>query len=249
MDDFGWCDDNDFELDENKLGKFYENDNKPVTDGKLNLLKEELRVKIQARRISEGQEELRVEFEPPKKYQLTPEEELKLEIRKQRNRRSANESRIRRKRKLEELSKEEAVLNSEHRRLRAEVTSLQQFKLKLQTLLLNHSQLCAFKHHFSRDDIVKSQDSIGVTLANERVQESDMTSSATESRNNDISTLPSLNGASREHLRNLAKDKQISMLKAYLKGNQTQPEVQKLMTKINEVSNYNTRSQMTLIKL
>ena len=36
--------------------------------------------------------------------QLTPEEELKLEIRKQRNRRSANESRIRRKRKLEALS-------------------------------------------------------------------------------------------------------------------------------------------------
>ena len=70
MDDFGWCDDNDFKLDENELGKFHEIDNMPVTDGKLNLLKEELRVKIQARRISEGQKELKVEFEPPKKYQV-----------------------------------------------------------------------------------------------------------------------------------------------------------------------------------
>ena len=122
---------------------------------------------------------------------------------------------------------EEAVLNSEQQRLRAEVTSLQRFKFKLQTMLSNHSQHCTLKiqRHVSRDDIVKIQDGIGVTLANERVQESGISPSAKESVINDTSTLQGLNNTSRERLRNLAKDKQLSILKAYLKENQTQSEV------------------------
>ena len=145
---------------------------------------------------------------------------------------------------------EEAVLNSEHQRLRAEVTSLKEFKSKLQAMLSNHSQHCTLKiqRHVSRDDIVKIQDGIDVNLANERVQKSGISRSAKESVINDTSKLPGLNNTSRERLRNLAKDKQISILKAYLKENQTKPEVHKLMTKITEVSNYNTRSQMTLIE-
>ena len=57
--------DREFELDESdNLGK----ETVTIETSKQSSIKEKLRMKIQTRRLSEGQEELKVEFEPPKKY-------------------------------------------------------------------------------------------------------------------------------------------------------------------------------------
>ena len=61
--------DSDFELDENSLRELYKADS--VSDkSTTSSIKDELRTKIQQRRISEGQEELKIEFEPPKSYEV-----------------------------------------------------------------------------------------------------------------------------------------------------------------------------------
>ena len=51
------------------LNAFSEHVDKTETN-KINSIKEELRFKIQSRRILEGQEELEIDFDPPKKYQV-----------------------------------------------------------------------------------------------------------------------------------------------------------------------------------
>ena len=61
--------DSDFELNENLLTELNKADTisdktKPIS------IKDELRTKIQQRRISEGQEELTIEFEAPKSYEV-----------------------------------------------------------------------------------------------------------------------------------------------------------------------------------
>ena len=61
--------DSDFELDENILKELYKADsasNKATTSS----IKDDLRIKIQQRRVSEGQDKLKVEFEPPKSYEV-----------------------------------------------------------------------------------------------------------------------------------------------------------------------------------
>ena len=61
--------DSDFELDENILKELYKADsanNKATTSS----IKDDLRIKIQQRRISEGQGELKIQFEPPKPYEV-----------------------------------------------------------------------------------------------------------------------------------------------------------------------------------
>lgn len=66
---FNDAEDSDFELDESVLKEIAESEN---DNGKssTSTIKEELRFKIQQRRISEGQHELKVEFEPQKTYEV-----------------------------------------------------------------------------------------------------------------------------------------------------------------------------------
>ena len=66
---FSGGEDSDFELDENVLRELYRADNGSVKV-KPNSIKDELRTKIQHRRVSEGQQELKVVFEPPKSYEV-----------------------------------------------------------------------------------------------------------------------------------------------------------------------------------
>ena len=56
----------DFELDESDIKTL----NDETSNIERNSIKDELRMKIQTRRLSKGQGELKVEFEPPKKYQV-----------------------------------------------------------------------------------------------------------------------------------------------------------------------------------
>lgn len=102
-------------------------------------IKNELRTKIQTRRISQGVGELRVEFEAPKTYKLTPEEEKKVQNRKHRNRLSANKSRLRRMQHEEELRKEADTLEAENDRLRSEIKLFQKLKTILSKKMESHT--------------------------------------------------------------------------------------------------------------
>ena len=66
---FSGGEDSDFELDENILTELYKADN-TSDKAKPNSIKDELRTKIQQRRVSEGQQELKIVFEPPKSYEV-----------------------------------------------------------------------------------------------------------------------------------------------------------------------------------
>lgn len=59
-------DNSDFELDQDVLKALADEEN--VTSRRT--IKDELRSKIQSRRVSTGQGELKVEFEPPKEYEV-----------------------------------------------------------------------------------------------------------------------------------------------------------------------------------
>ncbi|XP_053393410.1 transcription factor kayak-like [Mercenaria mercenaria] len=105
---------------------------------RTNSLKEELKAKIQTRRKSEGVGELRVQFEAPKSYPLTPEERDKIQKRKHRNRVSANRSRFKRKMHEDNLRKEVEDLERENDKLSKDVKFLQKIKHLLSSKLTNH---------------------------------------------------------------------------------------------------------------
>lgn len=117
--------------------------NEPGTTVKTGLnrelsLKEELKAKIQTRRLSQGVGEMRVQFEPPKSYPLSPEESAKVQKRKHRNRESANKSRIKRKIHEESLCEEIRNLEKEHDQLVSEINLLRKVKETMKLKLSNH---------------------------------------------------------------------------------------------------------------
>lgn len=280
--------DSDFELDENVLRELYKAD---TTGHKAtpNSIKNELRAKIQQRRISEGQDELKVVFEPPKTYELTPEEREKVQKRKHRNRQSANQSRINRQKKLERLITDEKQLSAENQRLRADVGALKKMKMRLEAVVQNHEARCNMKDNTSTGyftNLLKDTNSL-----TEPTEGSSMVSSSTTNANppyNNVNggtiVAKPLNGSvlgsttnaiqaydktvnnrfpsnketlcqysegaqrvtseqalglsdmDRMHLRSMSKEQKISLLKAYLKGNQSKPEIQKLMGQISQMT-------------
>ncbi|XP_052795817.1 uncharacterized protein LOC128228509 isoform X1 [Mya arenaria] len=94
-----------------------DNASSPLTpSGSSNLdaqLRQELRLKIYARRRSQGLDDLRVEFKSPEPTELTEDERLKLLYRRECNRQAAQRSRMRKKdlvdSLLEELRSEECI--------------------------------------------------------------------------------------------------------------------------------------------
>lgn len=308
---FSGGEDSDFELDENILRELYKADNGSSVKAKQNSIKDELRAKIQQRRISEGQEELKIEFEPPKSYELTPEEREKIEKRKHRNRQSANKSRIRRQRQLEKLLKDEKSISDENQRLRAEVDALKKLKENCEKILKAHVPRCNIKDstHFgsftkllqdtsSANDLTEGNyvnldrnvhqhknpssnvtgiitdaipsfgsaispcDSVSgsvtaVLPSYDRVSDRTKSLLPCPSKDNEClfsNAIPNYEcfeytddqtikchsigqrNLDRGSLRNMSKEQKISMLKAYLKGNQSKPEVQKLIGQISEMT-------------
>ncbi|XP_041353199.1 basic leucine zipper transcriptional factor ATF-like 3 [Gigantopelta aegis] len=69
------------------------------------LIKEELKCKIQSRRLSMGQDEMEVNFEAPKRYQLSDEEKAKKLQRKERNKVAARRHRQKTKEDARKLEK------------------------------------------------------------------------------------------------------------------------------------------------
>lgn len=83
----------------------------------LPLLKQELRLKIQSKRMAAGQPELHVTFEDKEKHPLTPGELKRLESRKQHNRISAKKCRENKKCKERESVKELDSLRMKNKQL------------------------------------------------------------------------------------------------------------------------------------
>ncbi|OWF52939.1 fos-related antigen 2-like [Mizuhopecten yessoensis] len=105
-------------------------------------IKSDLREKIRKRRHSEGLGDLEVKFYKPKEYEMRPEEKMKSESRKARNRRSARVSRDKRKRQEEELNKEIKDLEEENQKRKNYVINLQNFEKKLRLRFADHLIRC-----------------------------------------------------------------------------------------------------------
>lgn len=241
-------DDSDFELDSDALDSLNQEQNSnseeinPAQRCTEAIIKEGLRNKIQRRRISQGQGELKVEFEPPKQYELTPEERRKIEKRKQRNRKSADVSRLKRKEKLENLMKDEESLVEENRNLKAEVDSLQNYKQAMEAALHSHLQSCnntALSSEAMLETISVRED----RTLNDSSEFLDSKRMINENGNNNMQ----INAARGDstYLSSLSRLQKIAVLKVYLKENQSKPEVRKLIWKINDMAKTNHRLQTT----
>ncbi|XP_041354870.1 uncharacterized protein LOC121372545 [Gigantopelta aegis] len=106
------------------------------------LLKEELKCRIQTRRLSEGKDELQVEFKAPVKNEPRPEELAKLDKRREQNRRAARKFREKKRSGADDLVKVTGKLESENNELRIEICQLKQEKDQLATILTEHIRLC-----------------------------------------------------------------------------------------------------------
>ncbi|XP_052068661.1 cyclic AMP-responsive element-binding protein 3-like [Mytilus californianus] len=100
-------------------------------DSCLPLLKEEIKLKIQCKRVISGEEELKVEHRRPVKYLLTEEEVFKRNRRKEQNRKSAVRTRARQKARIAVLEKEVNSLEEDQCSLEQTIDSL---RTELQTL-------------------------------------------------------------------------------------------------------------------
>ncbi|XP_048762476.1 cyclic AMP-responsive element-binding protein 3-like protein 2 isoform X2 [Ostrea edulis] len=108
----------------------------------LNQVKNDLKFKIQKKYIQNGQGPLQISFDPPPTYELTEEEKKKREIRKMRNRKSANISRVKRKIKEDSLQREVDTLENDHKKLKREIQHLKVLKEKMKEGFKNHLLRC-----------------------------------------------------------------------------------------------------------
>ncbi|XP_060062851.1 cyclic AMP-dependent transcription factor ATF-3-like [Ylistrum balloti] len=96
------------------------------TGSVLPIIKEELKCAIQNRRLAEGKTELAVQFTPPTKQKLRPEEMVKKENRRDQNRRAARKFRQKQAASLKEFQKRIKQLEVENGKLRMQVKQLTQ---------------------------------------------------------------------------------------------------------------------------
>lgn len=90
------------------------------------LIKVELWSKIQARRLSEGKEEMAVQFSPPRPTPMTEEEEEKCKKRKESNKEAAQRCRERNKEKRKNTEKELDSLLVRNEELKDTVKNLEE---------------------------------------------------------------------------------------------------------------------------
>ncbi|XP_046561992.1 cyclic AMP-dependent transcription factor ATF-3-like isoform X2 [Haliotis rubra] len=110
--------------------------------GPSDIIKEELKYIIQSRRVAEGKGELKVDFSPPEKNELTPQDVERREKRRERNRLAAQRSRERGKRKMDELMHEIEQLQSKNAELEHMFDGLSKERDRLKRALLDHLSLC-----------------------------------------------------------------------------------------------------------
>lgn len=165
-------------------------------------LKDNLRHKIQQRRHSEGRLMPEILFEQPKIYQLTQEEKLKMSRRRERNRLSANKSRLKRIQQQQRLEEEIRQLEQENLENKKAVEQLNKFKRYCLRLLRSHNCLHG-KRRQSSDG--------GPSLLQKRLPGVCQKREESRSRNDDIISLTnsavqngtSLGGKAQRQLRNI----------------------------------------------
>ncbi|XP_060062848.1 cyclic AMP-dependent transcription factor ATF-3-like [Ylistrum balloti] len=106
------------------------------------IIKQELRFIIQSRRLAEGKSELDVSFVPPVTTELTPEERIKKENRREQNRKASRKFRRKQTVLIHNVKKRMQTLSSENTRLTRELTTLAQEKHSLQEKLRSHLDVC-----------------------------------------------------------------------------------------------------------
>ncbi|ESO90091.1 hypothetical protein LOTGIDRAFT_164395 [Lottia gigantea] len=106
------------------------------------LLKEELKCRIQSRRLSEGKEELLVDFTSPSKFQPRPDEIEKLNKRREQNRRAARKFRQKKRKDGDNLMKESEKLESDNTSLQEEIAKLYEERKKLEEIWSDHTRKC-----------------------------------------------------------------------------------------------------------
>ncbi|XP_061194551.1 basic leucine zipper transcriptional factor ATF-like 3 [Saccostrea echinata] len=106
------------------------------------LVKEELKLTIQSRRLAAGMGELTVNFEPPTQSELTEEEKEKVDRRREQNRLAAQRFRLKQKTTGERIQKKVRGLESDNTRLRAEMRILQTERDELRKRLEDHMKIC-----------------------------------------------------------------------------------------------------------
>ncbi|OWF50325.1 cyclic AMP-dependent transcription factor ATF-3-like [Mizuhopecten yessoensis] len=91
----------------------------------LPLIKEELKYLIQSRRLADGKEELNVNFHPPQRPKLEPEDKIKRKKRREQNKNAAQRFRNKRKMKKENGKNELDFLSCRKSELCAQVEDLE----------------------------------------------------------------------------------------------------------------------------
>ncbi|XP_033735254.1 cyclic AMP-dependent transcription factor ATF-3-like [Pecten maximus] len=112
------------------------------TDSILPILKEELKCTIQKRRLAEGKTELTVQFTPPTKQELSPEEIIKKENRREQNRRAARKFRRKQAELARGFQQRIKQLETENVRLREQLRRLTQEKGYIQGKVHAHHAMC-----------------------------------------------------------------------------------------------------------
>lgn len=106
------------------------------------LVKEELKYSIQSRRLKEGKSELKVEFSDPRKFEMSPEEVVKVENRRVQNRVAAQRFREKQKSRIEELQKKCQKIESENTQLRFQMKKLREERDSLRRIYEEHMKTC-----------------------------------------------------------------------------------------------------------
>ncbi|XP_038071425.1 cyclic AMP-dependent transcription factor ATF-3-like [Patiria miniata] len=106
------------------------------------MLREELRVNIMQRRLQKGLGAVQLEWRFAKKDKLTPEEEGKRRLRRERNRVAASRCRERRREKTYVLVTETDELEANNQELMAEIQELETERQELMSILAVHQQTC-----------------------------------------------------------------------------------------------------------
>ncbi|KAL5019009.1 hypothetical protein ScPMuIL_004731 [Solemya velum] len=116
-----------------------------IENGNLTpLVKEELKYTINARRSAQGKGELRVQFTEPEAAVLTPEEEQKVERRRQQNKLAARRFREKNRELGLQLTKKSKTLESQNVRLMNEIRKLERERHALRQQLQEHSKHCVY---------------------------------------------------------------------------------------------------------
>ncbi|XP_022333917.2 cyclic AMP-dependent transcription factor ATF-3-like [Crassostrea virginica] len=106
------------------------------------LVKEELKLTIQSRRLALGKGELRVNFDTPAQAELTEEEKVKVDRRREQNRLAAQRFRQKQKSAGDRVQKKVRDLESDNSRLRTELRNLRTERDELKRHLTEHLTVC-----------------------------------------------------------------------------------------------------------